>query len=214
MSKITLALSIVIAIVGMVRFKKLTMPFKILAIYLVYIPIDIEASRIFIQKYHDNSPIVHIETLVYFTLFSLIYYFLLKNKYIKKTILISIISMALFAVVNAFYLQPYYNKIFPSYVMIPTVVLLASFSLLLFKQMLLYPVQVNIIKQSVFWYNTAILFFSTTMFLNFCLINYYSEHNINNPIVFYFWSFIEIVLNLLLGISILTDKKSTYANGV
>jgi hypothetical protein len=42
--------------------------------------------------------------------------------------------------------------------------LYALFSLLLFKEMLQYPLRINILKQSVFWYNTAILFYATTMF--------------------------------------------------
>ncbi len=96
---------------------------------------------------------------------------------------------------------------FPSNSMMLNEILFIIFSLVLFKQMLQYPLQVNIIKQSTFWYNAAILFYSTTIFFNTTLMNYYYHHHINVSIITYFWYFIEISFNLLLGIAILTDKR-------
>ena len=77
--------------------------------------------------------------------------------------------------------------------------------------MLLYPVQFKITKQSIFWFNTAILFVSTTMFLNLELMNYYSHHRSLNTIVYYFWFAVDIIFNLLLGMAILTEKKEVVA---
>jgi hypothetical protein len=77
----------------------------------------------------------------------------------------------------------------------------------MFKQMLLYPLQVNIIQQGVFWYNTAILFYATTMFLNLGLTNIYAQHNHWDNYIFYFWYGIVSVFHTLIGISILTENK-------
>src|ERR1022692_4062855 len=92
---------------------------------------------------------------------------------------------------------------------IPTHILFAVFSLLLFKEMLMYPVKINIIRQSVFWYNTAILFYSTTMFLFLGLSNYLAVHNLDDNFIFNFWYLITDIFHILICIAILTENKKT-----
>ncbi|MBS1501889.1 MAG: hypothetical protein JST32_07495 [Bacteroidetes bacterium] len=122
--------------------------------------------------------------------------------------MISLAAATVFFFINALFLQPY-NKIFPSHVLVINEILFAIFALLLFKQMLLYPLQINIMKQGIFWFNTAVLFASATMFLNYALINYYFIHNINNVFLVYFWRLQDILFNVMLGIAVLTDKKES-----
>ncbi len=93
------------------------------------------------------------------------------------------------------FLQPF-TKVFPTYIYIPTQILFAIFSLLLFKEMLMYPIKINITKQSVFWFNTAILFYATTMFFNLSISNYLAENNLNDDFIFYFWYFITDVFHI------------------
>jgi hypothetical protein len=203
---VVLALSFIVAIIGVARFKKVTTPFKLLSFYLLFEFLDNLLDDYLINTYKNNFPLLHLETIANYIFFSIIYYQLFKNGYIKKLIKISMVLVTMFFLINTIFLQPYY-KVFPSNAMLINEVLFVVLSLLLFKQMLLYPVQVNIVKQGVFWYNTAVLFFSTTMFLNFMLINYYLKHNIHPPILIYFWHFIDVALNVLLGMAMLTDKK-------
>ena len=75
--------------------------------------------------------------------------------------------------------------------------------------MLQYPVKVNITKQSVFWFNTAILFYSTTMFFNLGVTNYIAQHNIYDYIILYFWYFILYTFHILIGIAILNENRET-----
>ena len=182
------------------------MPFKLLSFYLFFTFLDNLSDRFSIDIFKNNFTLIHIEAVANCTFFSIIYYYLFKNIYIKKSIAVSTVLFISFFLINAIFIQPY-NKVFPSNVLLINEILFVILSLLLFKQMLLYPVQINIIKQGIFWFNTAILFFSATMFLNFTLINYYVKHNIHPPILIYFWHFIDIMLNVLLGIAVLTDKK-------
>ena len=183
------------------------MPFKLLAVLQVLdLFITNIASKQVENTYHNNALISHIQTVNTYIFYSLIYYYLLKNKYLKNSILVSIVLVVVFGFVNAIFMQPY-DQSFPINVLIPTQILFITFSLLLFRQMLLYPMQISIIKQSIFWYNTAILFFSTTMFMNLGLMNYYSRHGLHGQIVFYFWYSAIIIFNLLLGMAILTDRK-------
>jgi hypothetical protein len=211
-SNIILVLSFATAVIGMVCYKRLTMPFKLLSAYLVYSFLDNVVNQYINAVYKNNVPVLHIETIANYLFFSFIYYYLLKNKLVKKAILVSIVLVTLFFFINALLLQPYY-RVFPSNAMLINEIVFVIFSLLLFKQMLLYPLQVNIIKQGVFWFNTAVLFFSTTMFVNFALINYYFQHNIQVPVLTYFWHSIDITFNILLGIAILTDKKQVGTAG-
>jgi hypothetical protein len=203
---LVLSISFLVAIAGMVRFKRLTMPFKTLTILIIFDFLLTTVGNTYVIKiYKNNALISHIQTLDNYIFYSLVYYQLFRNTLIKTGISILLILITVFFVINAIYLQPY-NKVFPSNVVLPTEILFVIFSLLLFKQMLAYPIQVNIIHQSVFWFNTAILFFSTTMFLNLGLLNYYSSHSYN-LIVINFWYIVNLIFDVLMGISILTDRK-------
>jgi hypothetical protein len=77
----------------------------------------------------------------------------------------------------------------------------------MFKQMLLYPIKMNITSQSVFWYNTSMLFFSTTMFLNLGIINYYAKLKLGDEVIYYFWYGNYYILNILTGVALMIDNK-------
>jgi hypothetical protein len=206
-ANISLVLSLIVAIIGMVRFKKLTMPFKLLAILQV---LDLFLTNIASKQveslYHNNALISHVQALNSYIFYSLIYYLLFRNKYLKKFILVTVVIITIFCFINAIFLEPY-AKSFPIYTIIPTDILYIAFSMLLFRQMLLYPMATNLIKQSIFWYNTGLLFFSTTMFMNLGLMNYYSHHRPHDQLIFYFWYTDIIIFNVLIGMAILTDRK-------
>jgi hypothetical protein len=130
----------------------------------------------------------------------------------KKIVLVSTIVIVCFAFFNGIFLQPAY-KSFPSLLYMVTNTMLVAFSLLLFKQMLLYPIKIRITGQGIFWYNTSILFFSTTMFLNLGLTNYYAQLKFDEGI-YYFWYGSYYILNILTGVALFSnykEKNSKYA---
>ena len=209
LGNIVLVFSIIIAIVGVVRFKKMTTPFKLLAIWLVIdLILDAGGNRLCIAIYKNNALLIHVETIVEFVFFAMVYYFLLRKTWAKKMVLGSIIALSVFFVVNGLVLQPF-TRTFPTYVIMPAEILYVIFAVLLFKQMLQYPIQINIIKQSIFWFNTAILFFSTTMFSIFSLFNYYAQHVSREgmAVVLYFWYGADIIFSVLICIAILNENK-------
>lgn len=120
--------------------------------------------------------------------------------------MVSIVIITLFVIINAIYLQ-HFRKVFPTNIYYPTQTLFAVFSLLLFKEMLMYPLKINIVRQSVFWFNTAMLFYATTMFFYFGLSNYFIEHNIHGHFFYYFWYFIGYMFAVLLAAALLADNK-------
>lgn len=195
----------------MVRFKKLTMPFKLLVIW-QFIDLLLDYSnQLCISIYKNNALLSHVETIMEYVAYAAIYYYLFKSRVIKKLVIGSALLIVLFAVINGFFLQPF-TKVFPTYVIMPAEILYVVFAILLFKQMLQYAVQTNIVKQSVFWFNTGILFFSSTMFLNLGLMNYYSRyHKGNFTIILCFWYSIDVIFSILITIAILTDKKNEIA---
>ena len=199
---IYLLLLLSVSIMGMARFHRLTIPGKVLALSVVMVFICNFLNKVITTTYHNNAPILHIEAILEFIFYATIYYLLFKNRLIKAFVLISIIAITAFFCYNAIVLQPF-GKVFPTNIYLPTLSLFTIFSLLLFRQMLLYPVKINIVKQSVFWYNTAMLFYATTMFFNLGMTNYYSQHKFD-AYIFYFWYFILCAFHVMIGIALLT----------
>lgn len=199
-------LLLVVLCIGVVRFKKLTTPFKILAFSVAATFLLDSLSKIFGILYKTNAPILHLECLALFIFYSSIYYHLFQSAAAKKIIFYIALAVIVFAIVNALFLQPFY-KVFPSYLYLLTNTLMVILSLLLFKQMLLYPLKINITSQSVFWYNTSILFFSSTMFLNLGFINYYAKLKLGDNIIYYFWYGNYYILGILTGVALLLDNR-------
>ncbi|MBB3054850.1 hypothetical protein [Mucilaginibacter gotjawali] len=200
----------IVAGVGLSRYKLLTIPFKILTWSVVAVSILGVLSKFFSVKYRNNAPILQVQSIAEFVFYLVIYYYLFKNKTIKKAILVSIVVITIFFFINTIFLQPFAKK-FPTNVYVPTQTLYAVFSLLLFKEMLMYPIKINIIKQSVFWFNTAILFYATTMFFNLGLSNYLAEHTHYDIIITFFWYLIIYSFHVLICVALLTDNKKITA---
>ena len=201
----------IIIVIGIVRYKKLTIPYKILILY-VALNLAFEAISVFwANKYKNNMPIMHVASYSEFLLNTLAFYYLFKSHFTKRMIIIGIAVITLFFIINAVVLQPYTNR-FPSNSLLISEIFYVVLSLMLFKQMLQYPVQINITRQSVFWYNTGVLFFSTTTFLNFGLINFYVKHHLQATLLYSCSFVLNMVFYLLIGISILLDNKLREAN--
>jgi hypothetical protein len=211
MLQILIAFTFILSVMSMIRYKRLTMPFKILSLYFIFELLVTIFDQWEIAKYKHNTITVHIETSGTYIFFGLIYYFLFKNKYIKASILTSIVLVTAFSVANAFFVQKY-DLLFPSYIMMITEILCIIFAVMLFNKMLLYPTEINIIKQSTFWLNTAVIIYNSSLFLNSALANYYPGHwPIDFFIIKYFWYGTIFLFYFFLVIAILTDKKEISA---
>lgn len=198
--------------IGIVRYKKLTIAFKVLAWSVPAVLLFNIVSKIFAVIYHSNVPVLHFEIITEFTFYALTYYYMFKEKRLRAIVRIVIIIIFVFSVLNAIWLQPLL-KTFPTNVYLLTQGALTILSLMMFRQMLNYPLKVNIVKQGAFWYNTAILFYATTMFFNLGLSNYYSKHG-GDIYIYFFWYGVLCIFHIIIGIALSTDNKeviSTYA---
>ena len=194
--------------IGIARYSRLSIAFKILSWSFPVVFLCNIISPFWINRFGNNAPILHVESLTDYVFFAATFYYLLKSKTTKKIIIISMVIVAFFVVINAIYWQGFYTK-FPTNVYFLTQPLLAIFSLLLFKEMLMYPLKINPVQQSAFWYNTAILFYATTMFFYLGLSNYFPEHNLHDHFFYYFWYLIFYVFDILLAVATLTDNQKT-----
>lgn len=199
-------------ITGIIRFRRLTIPFKLLAASVSVMIILEIVSAICISAFRNNAPELYLVSVLGYVFYATIYLHFFRNPGFKKAIFISIFCIVLFSIVNAILFQDPFQKKFPTNVYLVTNLLYVLFSLLMFKQMLQYPLNVNIVKQSIFWFNTAMLFFSTTMFLTMGLTNYYASHNWGYDIVYDIWMGNFCLFNALICVSLLTDSKERSAS--
>lgn len=199
--------TLILVIIGMVCYKRLTMPFRILSWYLVFELFITLFDKWEIDNYKTNVIQHHIEAPGTYIFFGLVYYFLFKSKYLKASILVSIILVTTFAIVNAFFIQKY-SASFPTYIMMLTEILCVILAVMLFNKMLLYPAEVNIIKQSAFWLNTGVIIYNSSLFLASALANYFPGHvPIDLFILKYFWFGTIFLFYFFLLIALLTDRK-------
>jgi hypothetical protein len=211
MQYIHFLISMIVAGIGVVRYKKLTIPFRLLTFSVIFTLLISILSQITSTLFKSNIPTTHIESILECLFYFSIYYYLFKSEGLKKIIIILSIIFIAFFFVNAIFLQPF-TSTFPSNIILPTNALYVLFSLLMFKQMLLYPLKVNIINQSIFWFNIAMLLFSTMMFLNLGLMNYYARHHHIGFIIIIFWFGNLYIFNILVGIALLIDNKENVEN--
>lgn len=195
----------------MVRYKQLTIPFKILAFSILFALFWEGLAELSALIYKTNAFISHFQGVSAYIFHSIIFYYLFKDITLKKIVLFSIFFVVIFAVINGVFIQKAFSD-FPTYVYLMTNGLSVIFSLFFFKQMLQYPLSVNIVKQSIFWFNIAILLFSATMFLNMGLTNYYAKHQWGRDIIFYLWFCNDCLLIVLIGMALLTDNKKNYTH--
>jgi hypothetical protein len=202
-----------LAIFGILIYKKLNTPFKILSISTVAAFLVNIAATLCVKRFHTNAPALHVEGLSLFIFYSLIYYYLFTNKIIKTIVITTVTIVSVFAVVNALILQPFLT-VFPTNVNLPTFAILTILPLLLFRQMLLSPLKTPLLDQGAFWYNAAILFSSTTQFLIIGLSNYQARTHRFQAYLFYLWYVILFIFAALVALALFKagKEKENYAS--
>ncbi|MDB5090937.1 MAG: hypothetical protein JWR09_4931 [Mucilaginibacter sp.] len=150
-------------------------------------------------------PVAHIWAVLEYAFFSLTYFYLLTNKHVKKAIIVSIIAMLILEIVNVLFFEKLTQ--FPSLILEASHIVYVVYSLLLFRQMLLFPAEQSLFKQSLFWFNINVLFYATTMFLDFALLSYFIQNKLDVIPLAYFALAVNFIFYIVIGISILMDNK-------
>ena len=202
---IYLIILIVISLNGISRFNNLTVPFKVLTILLLITLFSEIISRILVVKIRNSNPPYHIYVILQFAATAFIYSRLITGWRLHKLILLSVIPFTIFSVVNTLFVQKFFS--FPSNMIMLSYIVFITFALTLFIQMLDSPKETAIFKQSVFWFNSAILIYSVTVPVCFGVLSYLIKHNLDNRLLSDILLYFTLVYYLTLGYAIHIDKK-------
>jgi hypothetical protein len=205
--RFSLYLSVILIafIIGAVRYRRLTAPFKYLTVLVGFSFLSEVTSRILAHTIKSSMPVYHIICIIHFILFSIIYHYLLKSGAVNKIIVFMIFFFTAFAIFNTIQLQSFES--FPSNSILISQAIYIIYALALFLQMLAVPIFVPLSKQSVFWLNISVLVFSSTIFFNLGLINYFHRHDINTKLLDTIIYIVSLSFYGFFGIALLLDNK-------
>ncbi len=178
---IYLAILSIICILGLLRFFKLSSPYKLLTVFILITFISEFVTRIFVKEYKNSCPPYHIYQPLQF--FFITAFYLSHLKKLNAVISGSWIVYILFSMVNSVFFQDVWTV--PTNAMLAANIVYVLCALLLFKSMLQTAGEQPLLKQGLFWYNTSTLILFTFNF--FC------------------WSFYNVLLKLNNDSFALTD---------
>jgi len=209
---IYLTILLAVTVIGFARFKKLSKAFKLLTVIILCTAISETINKICGKVYHNSMPVSHIWGVIEFVLFSLIYYQLITTAWIKKAIGIAMLFMVVLEIINLRFFENI--KQFPSLILEASHIIYVAYAMLMFRQMLLFASQVSLFKQSLFWFNINMLFYATTMFLNFALLSYFVENKLDAVPLYYFSIIVNFLFYIVIGFSLSIDDEKKNAMSI
>lgn len=206
-----LILLLLVSVVGFARYKRLSKSFRILTMLILCTLISESVKKIYGKTYLNSMPVAHVWAIIEFAFFSVIYYSFLNGSGIKRLITFLIPGMLVLEILNLLFLENFAH--FPSLILEASHIVYVVYSLLLFRQMLLYPAEQSLFKQSLFWFNINMMFYATTMFLNFALMSYFVQNKLDAVPLVYFSIVVNFIFYIVIGISIVIDNKKVKVIG-
>lgn len=205
---INLSLIGLTVIYGLVHFKKLTSPFKILVFLLIFNFCSDSTGRIlYYSGFQNTYSVYHLNALVYILLNALIYLRLhLFEKSLKRVIVYISVGCGLLAFLNLLIYQDL-NK-FPTLSIAAHSFQSITLSLLAFREILKIPTRTPLSGQAVFWLNAGMLFFYSVNFTHFA---FFSQFNALTWGLYLNWIG-NLVLNVSFLVSLHLNQKNTIGN--
>jgi hypothetical protein len=159
---------------------------------LIAIFFEILSRTLMYLKFRNTLPMLHLYTVIEFSVFLLFYFSFFKLFYSQKDMKILLGFFVLFSVQNAVFLQEI--DTFNTYARGLESIIMIALSLLTFNKILVeldtrYPT-----KQPVFWVNTGVLFYFSGNLVVFVLSNYISN---NNHLLLVAWGIHAILMTIL-----------------
>lgn len=198
----------IVLMVGAFYYGRLTKPFRILTLLVGYTLCSEFTGRHLAFSIQNSNPVYHVLIIVEFNAYAMMFLYLLKHAHFSIVIWTSCIVVTLFSLIDTFWLQNILT--FPTYSLLVSHGVVVLLVLLLYNEMRGYPVQVNILKTSVFWLNNAILLYCAGDFLIWGIYNYFVGKHINNDLISALSYGINILYYLFLGMAILINQNGKY----
>lgn len=204
---IYLVLLLIVLAIGVVRYRKLTTPFKILTLLIGLTLMCESVKKIVAILFKNSMPIEHLSGIIECILFSLCYFYLLKRKPLKRFISILAVCLLTLYLFDVIIFEPLDQ--FPSIFLNISQLVYLIYALVLFREMLLFPSEKKLAEQSSFWFNINILFFSTSIFLTFALTSYFLAHKLDVYPLYTMSYVFNIIFYAFIGVAILIDTDQS-----
>lgn len=158
---------------GLVRFKRLTSPFRVLVMLLCFLFVmEFSIHYIFPFFIENTTPFYHFIVLVIMGVSPIIFLKLVQFSQREKRWIIGLTLLCFsFAVYNSFIYQGL--SVFPSFSIASQAFLSIFLSLVTFNVMLSKPSQIPLVKEGRFWLSLGTLFFHGVTFVSFVFYNEY-----------------------------------------
>ncbi len=151
-------------------------------------------------KETNTLPMLHLYTLLEFTVVGLFYNAYFGDFFNKKFVPFIIISFIIFAIINAFFIQNLYE--FNTYASGIEGILVIGLSLLCFYKMLIELDTRTPTKQPTFWINSGFLFYFAGNLFVFILSNFIKGDNYLLSLAWGMHAFLMLVLHIFIGIGL------------
>ncbi len=188
---------------GLINFKKLSSPYKLLTFFILVTFISESTTRIFIKEYRNSCPPYHIyQPLSYFFITA---FYLSHLKKSGSIISWSWLAFILFSFVNTSQLQNIWTV--PTNAMLPANIAYVLCSLFLFKSMLQHTGEQQLLRQGLFWYNTSTLILYTFNFFCWSFYNVLLKLDNNLIALIDITYFLNMQYYIVTGIAIYLDSR-------
>ena len=196
---------------GLVRIKKLTSPFRLLTLLIVYVFfIELAGRTMVYLSWKNTFPFYHFSAFVLITLTALIYVRLVEyGSRARRLIAFISICCAALAVINSMFHQPLSR--FPSFSIAAHAFQSILLALVIFNETIKAPTLTPLVKQSLFWLNCGTFLFYSSNFVGFVLFNeYYQLQGITTTWIFYLNWIGNMVIYSCYFVALYLDQKHPY----
>ena len=191
--------------IGLIRYRRLKRPFRLLTLLLAFTFVSELTSRLMIRQWHNSSPIYHLFIPVQFAFFVTIYADLSrwKTQTLRNDL---ILGMGLLACVNLLFLQPLFQ--FPSNTIVTSCLLMIVISLNHFSRTMERVDESSLLQRSDFWLNVSVLLFFALTILYWGSYNLLIENRMSTKPLTTMAYYVNLGFYLFICLSMLLERKN------
>ena len=203
---IYLAILLIATVIGFLKWNKLSKEYRYLSVLFLITFIFETLAVVFAYTVKNNTIVYEIFDPLQLILFSCIFYEIIISRSTKRKVLISAIIMSLIIILSS--VLDLEAGFLNSYSVVIKSIYYIFLSLIVFRQVLLNPRYSNILKEPVFWFCAALLFFFTINILFWTSNNYLINHDKTSlPALYLVLYFSNLIFYLVLLYAVILVQK-------
>lgn len=197
---------LIVFLTGLLNYKKLSSPFRLITIFVLITFISESLTRYFAKEFRNSCPIYHVYYPIHFLCITTFYGYFLKKS--RTLISWSAPIFVLITFVNILYYQTVIQ--FPSNIILISSLTYVLCALALFKKMLLSVKNVSLFKQELFWFNLTTIITFTFTFLCWSFYNILLKANSTSTVIDIAY-YVVLQYYIVIGISIFLNSRRNTA---